>query len=96
MADRAVAKTGLVNNDIYDQLGERWYTARDDPIALLRAESRASNPWIAGSIRQAFPSGELNTLTNQVARWPRLLVFYNRVDCSSSPLSTAISLAGCS
>jgi 2-polyprenyl-6-hydroxyphenyl methylase / 3-demethylubiquinone-9 3-methyltransferase len=62
MADGAVTKTGLVNNDIYDQLGERWYTARDDPIALLRAESRASNPWIAGSIRQAFPSGELKVL----------------------------------
>jgi len=48
----------MVNNDIYHQLGERWYTARDDPIALLRSEARARNPWIAGGIRRAFPSGE--------------------------------------
>ena len=29
-----------VNNELYHQLGERWYTAQDDPVALLRAESR--------------------------------------------------------
>ena len=47
-------KRGRVNNDIYHQLGERWYHAQDDPVALLRAEARARNPWIAGAIRQAF------------------------------------------
>jgi 2-polyprenyl-6-hydroxyphenyl methylase/3-demethylubiquinone-9 3-methyltransferase len=57
-----VIKTGRVNNDIYDQLGERWYTAQDDPVALLRAESRVRNPWVAGGIRQAFPSGEVKVL----------------------------------
>jgi 2-polyprenyl-6-hydroxyphenyl methylase/3-demethylubiquinone-9 3-methyltransferase len=62
MAAGNVAKAGWVNNDIYDELGELWYTARDDPIALLRAESRARNPWIAGGIRQAFPSGEVKVL----------------------------------
>ena len=36
-----------VNNHVYEQLGERWYNAQDDPIALLRAESRLRNPWIA-------------------------------------------------
>lgn len=36
-----------VNNAIYDELGERWYSARDDPVALLRAESRLRNPWVA-------------------------------------------------
>ncbi len=41
-----------VNNAIYDQLGERWYTAQDDPVALLRAESRLRNPWIRDRIRQ--------------------------------------------
>lgn len=35
-----------VNNEIYSLLGNRWYTAQDDPVALLRAESRARNPWI--------------------------------------------------
>src|SRR5215470_16907682 len=62
MAAGDTTKTGRVNNDIYDHLGERWYTARDDPIALLRAEARARDPWIAAGIRQAFPSGEVKVL----------------------------------
>jgi len=33
-----------VNNAIYQTLGERWYTADDDPVALLRAENRFRNP----------------------------------------------------
>lgn len=43
-----------VNNAIYDQLGERWYTAEDDPIALLRAESRLLAPWVARTVRAEF------------------------------------------
>lgn len=35
-----------VNNALYDTLGERWYHAHDDPVALLRAESRLRNPWV--------------------------------------------------
>ena len=62
MVIKHITKTGRVNNAIYRQLGDRWYTARDDPIALLRAESRARNPWIANSIRRAFPSGEVRVL----------------------------------
>lgn len=41
-----------VNNDIYATLGERWYSAEDDPVALLRAESRLRNPWVAQEIRR--------------------------------------------
>lgn len=37
-----------INNDFYHELGERWQTASDHPIALLRAENRLRNPWIAG------------------------------------------------
>lgn len=48
---------GAVNNQIYHELGERWYTAKDDPVALLRAESRSRNPWLVEEIRKAF-SGE--------------------------------------
>lgn len=51
-----------VNNDIYHQLGERWYTAKDDPVALLRAESRARNPWVASEIRSAYPTGQVSVL----------------------------------
>jgi 2-polyprenyl-6-hydroxyphenyl methylase / 3-demethylubiquinone-9 3-methyltransferase len=51
-----------VNNDIYHQLGERWYTAKDDPVALLRAEARARNPWIIQTIRQHYSSGRIKIL----------------------------------
>jgi len=43
-----------VNNAVYETLGQRWYEAEDDPIALLRAESRLRNPWIAGELARAF------------------------------------------
>jgi 2-polyprenyl-6-hydroxyphenyl methylase / 3-demethylubiquinone-9 3-methyltransferase len=39
-----------VNNDIYSTLGERWYQASDDPVALLRAEAQLRNPWVAAKI----------------------------------------------
>lgn len=43
-----------INNDWYAELGQRWYTAEDTPIALLRAEARHRNPWIADEIARAF------------------------------------------
>ncbi len=42
-----------VNNTIYESLSDRWYTAQDDPVALLRAEAAHRNPWIAGEIERA-------------------------------------------
>lgn len=36
----------LINNDIYNHYGDRWYTAKDDPIALLRAEGKTKNPYV--------------------------------------------------
>jgi 2-polyprenyl-6-hydroxyphenyl methylase/3-demethylubiquinone-9 3-methyltransferase len=48
-----------INNDWYADLGERWYRAEDTPIALLRAESRHRNPWIADEIVRVFgPSAQ--------------------------------------
>lgn len=35
-----------VNNLFYDDLGDKWYHANDDPVALLRAESKLVGPWI--------------------------------------------------
>ncbi len=52
----------LVNNDVYESLGERWYGATDDPIALLRAESRLRNPWIAGELARAYGGGRCRVL----------------------------------
>jgi 2-polyprenyl-6-hydroxyphenyl methylase/3-demethylubiquinone-9 3-methyltransferase len=43
-----------VDNEIYDRLGERWYAADDDPVALLRAEARHRNPWIASHLDAAY------------------------------------------
>ena len=28
-----------INNDLYEELGERWYSDDEHPIALLRAEA---------------------------------------------------------
>ena len=39
-----------INNDFYDELAEKWYTAFDHPIALLRAENAVRIPWILGEI----------------------------------------------
>ena len=39
-----------VNNEIYDALGDLWYTAEDAPVALLRAESKLLNPWVAAEM----------------------------------------------
>ena len=44
-----------VNNAIYSQLGERWYGAEDDPVALLRAEAKLRAHWIECELRVAFP-----------------------------------------
>lgn len=64
-----------VNNEIYHQLGERWYTAQDDPVALLRAEARTRNPWIVQTIQQEFAAANVldigcgaGFLTNELAR----------------------------
>jgi len=53
--------TRAVNNDLYDTLGERWYAADDDPVALLRAESRLRNPWVTERIRAHF-AGRIATV----------------------------------
>jgi 2-polyprenyl-6-hydroxyphenyl methylase/3-demethylubiquinone-9 3-methyltransferase len=46
-----------VNNEIYHGLGDRWYTAQDNPVALLRAEGRLKNPWIVQTIAQKLGPG---------------------------------------
>jgi 2-polyprenyl-6-hydroxyphenyl methylase / 3-demethylubiquinone-9 3-methyltransferase len=51
-----------VNNAIYDTLGDRWYGAQDDPVALLRAESAFRAPWIAAEIAAAFDGRTVRVL----------------------------------
>ena len=45
-------KRKIVNNRIYEDLGEKWYKAEDDPIALLRAEARFRNPWVLENLKK--------------------------------------------
>lgn len=69
-----MAKTEI-DNGIYEQLGERWYTAYDDPVALLRAESKTKGPWIREQLqRHARPGAQIldvgcgaGFLTNELA-----------------------------
>lgn len=42
-----------VNNAWYDTLGDTWYQAEDNPVALLRAEAGHRNPWIADTLGAA-------------------------------------------
>jgi 2-polyprenyl-6-hydroxyphenyl methylase/3-demethylubiquinone-9 3-methyltransferase len=42
-----------INNSFYDEYGERWYEAFDDPIALLRAQNRLEFPWIVERVEKA-------------------------------------------
>lgn len=41
-----------VNNAVYNTYGDRWYDADDDPVALLRAESKTKTPWIIDRIKE--------------------------------------------
>ena len=50
----ARADLASVNNAFYDTLGDRWYDAYDDPVALLRAEGTLKNPWVMERIRASL------------------------------------------
>jgi 2-polyprenyl-6-hydroxyphenyl methylase/3-demethylubiquinone-9 3-methyltransferase len=47
-------KNNEIDNSIYDRLGERWYTAYDDPVALLRSESKVKAPWVLERIQNQY------------------------------------------
>ena len=66
-----------INNAFYEELGDQWLTATDHPIALLRAENRLRNPWIASKLPSSckildmgcgagFLTRELSNLGHQV------------------------------
>lgn len=49
-----------VNNDYYHDLGDQWYEADDDPVAILRVEQRVKNPWVHSRIQQQFSRTDLS------------------------------------
>ncbi|MFP5385266.1 MAG: bifunctional 2-polyprenyl-6-hydroxyphenol methylase/3-demethylubiquinol 3-O-methyltransferase UbiG [Bacteriovoracia bacterium] len=52
--------TGEINNSFYDEYGDRWYTAYDDPVALLRAENQTKFPWILNKLKAlSFPGARI-------------------------------------
>jgi 2-polyprenyl-6-hydroxyphenyl methylase/3-demethylubiquinone-9 3-methyltransferase len=51
-----VSEKPKINTTVYDELGDRWYTAYDDPVALLRAQSRVIEPWVHAHLLKALPS----------------------------------------
>ncbi len=44
----------VINTEVYNSLGQRWYTADDDPIALLRSQSKTIAPWVIHQINKSF------------------------------------------
>lgn len=46
-----MANTNKVDNSIYETYGDKWYTADDDPVALLRAENKIKTPWIVERLK---------------------------------------------
>jgi 2-polyprenyl-6-hydroxyphenyl methylase/3-demethylubiquinone-9 3-methyltransferase len=42
-----------VNNQVYRELGDKWYDAEDDPIALLRAENAFRVAWLNEELKQS-------------------------------------------
>ena len=52
-----------VNNAFYEDLGDRWLHAQDDPVALLRAEGETKQTWVEQRLWEYFASREKTTET---------------------------------
>ncbi len=53
-------KKPAVNNDYYHALGNRWYDADNDPVAILRVEQQVKNPWVHRQIQEHFGRTDLS------------------------------------
>ncbi len=67
-----MANTNKVDNSIYEAYGDKWYTADDDPVALLRAENKVKTPWILERITESSKILDVGCgagfLTNELAQ----------------------------
>lgn len=86
-----------VNNDYYNHLGDSWYDSNTDPVAVLRVEQHAKNPWVEKVINDNYTSKNLKIadigcgagfFTNFLAT--RYSSIYG-IDASSSTLDVAKS-----
>lgn len=66
-----------IDNSFYDRYGEKWYTAWDDPVALLRCENKVKVPWILERLQKfSHPDSQIldvgcgaGFLTNELAKY---------------------------
>jgi 2-polyprenyl-6-hydroxyphenyl methylase/3-demethylubiquinone-9 3-methyltransferase len=52
----------VINNEFYKNLGEKWYTAEGDAVALLRLENKTKLPWVLKKIRAHHGAGTRKVL----------------------------------
>ncbi len=50
--ERLSGAKDVINNSFYEALGDKWYTASDHPIALLRAENTLRAPWVIEEVKK--------------------------------------------
>lgn len=55
-------KKSVINNAIYDLIGDDWYAADASPFAMLRAEGKTKNPWVAQEIEATSGPGKKRIL----------------------------------
>ncbi|HSX38612.1 MAG TPA: bifunctional 2-polyprenyl-6-hydroxyphenol methylase/3-demethylubiquinol 3-O-methyltransferase UbiG [Chlamydiales bacterium] len=68
----------MINNEFYDLLDEKWLTATDHPVALLRAENRLRIPWIIKAVAKRF-SGSISFID---------------IGCGAGLLANALAIKG--
>ncbi len=73
-----------VNNDLYDELGDRWYTAYDDPVALLRAECKVKKQWIESQLTQLNPAASTQSSSVKILD----------IGCGAGFLANALATSG--
>ena len=47
----------MIDNEFYKHLGEAWYTAQGDAVALLRLENETKAPWVAERLAEVIAPG---------------------------------------
>jgi len=57
-----MAKKLEIDNDFYNDLGEKWFEGDDHPIALLRQEQTAKNTWVKTKLESFFGEKKLKVL----------------------------------
>jgi 2-polyprenyl-6-hydroxyphenyl methylase/3-demethylubiquinone-9 3-methyltransferase len=85
-----MANTNKIDNSIYETYGDKWYTADDDPVALLRAENKIKTPWILERLKTHSKILDVGCgagfLTNELARAGHVVT---GVDLSGESLAVA-------